>query len=200
MNNKSIQTSMKIVIKLEIVFENYVVKFDFKHIYQSIVDFFMYAMFDTRFDIIFVVFVVNRYVFNSIEKHWIAIKHIFRYLKNTLHFRLTFTNSLKFLIDYIDANWVDDKNIRRFIFDYVFNFDNEIIIWFFKRQFTIALSICEIEYIDQTQTIKKTIWFFDLFNELNTFDMFINIDDVFIIYDIFELVYFFAITIIYCDN
>ena len=200
MNNKSIQTSMKIVIKLEIVFENYVVKFDFKHIYQSIVDFFMYAMFDTRFDIIFVVFVVSRYVFNSIEKHWIAIKHIFRYLKNTLHFRLTFTNSLKFLIDYIDANWVDDKNIRRFIFDYVFNFDNEIIIWFFKRQFTIALSICEIEYIDQTQTIKKTIWFFDLFNELNTFDMFINIDDVFIIYDIFELVYFFAITIIYCDN
>ena len=30
--------------------------------------------------------------------------------------------------------------------------------------------------------------------------MFINIDDVFIIYDIFESIYFFAITIIYCDN
>ena len=146
---------MKIVTKFEIVFENYVVKFDFKHIYQSIVDFFMYAMLEIRFDIIFVVFVVNRYVFNSIEKHWIAIKRVFRYLKNILQFRLLFTNSLKFFVDYIDANWTDDKNIRRFIFDYVFNFDNEIIIWFFKRQFTIALSICEIEYIDQTQTIKK---------------------------------------------
>ena len=148
MNSKSVQTSMKIVTKLEIVFEKYVVKFDFKHIYQSIVDFFMYAMLDTRFDIIFVVFVVNRYVFNSIEKHWIAVKRIFRYLKNTLHLRLTFTNSLKFFVDYIDADWTDDKNTRRFIFDYVFNFDNEVIIWFFKRQFTIALSICEVEYID----------------------------------------------------
>ena len=69
MNNKSIQTSKKTITKLEIVFNDYVVKFDFKHIYQSIVDFFMYAMFDTRFDIIFVMFVVNRYIFNSIEKH-----------------------------------------------------------------------------------------------------------------------------------
>ena len=146
---------MKISTKLKVVFIEYIVNFDFKHIYQSTIEFFMYVMFDIRFNIVYFVFVINRYVFNFDEIHWTTIKRIFRYLKNTLHFRFIFFNSLKFLIDWIDVNWTNNKNIRRFIFDYVFNFDNAIIIWFFKRQFTIALSICEIEYINQTQIVKK---------------------------------------------
>ena len=200
LNNKSVFTSMDTKIKLKVVFAEYIAKFEFKHIYQFVVDFFMYAMFEIRFDIVFVVFVISKYAFNFTEDYWTIVKRIFRYLKNILHFRFTFFDSLRFLASWIDANWVDDKDIRRFIFDYIFNFDNAIIIWFFKRQLTIALSTCEIKYMNQTQAIKKTIWFFDLLNELNTFDMFINIDENLIIFETFEFVYFFVITIIYCNN
>ena len=132
-DNKSIVIFMKISTKLKIVFIEYIASFDFKHIYQSIVEFFMYVMLDTRFDIVYFVFVINRYVFNFDEIHWTIVKRIFRYLKNTLHFRLIFSNFLRFLIDWIDVDWIDNKNIRRLIFDYVFNFENAIIIWFFKR-------------------------------------------------------------------
>ena len=124
---------MKISTKLKVVFIEYIVNFDFKHIYQSIVEFFMYVMLDIRFNIVYFVFVINRYVFNFDETHWTIIKRIFRYLKNTLHFRLIFSNFLRFLIDWIDVDWIDNKNTRRSIFDYVFNFENAIIIWFFKR-------------------------------------------------------------------
>ena len=60
---------MKISTKLKIVFIEYIVNFDFKHIYQLIVKFFMYVMFDIRFDIVYFVFVINRYVFNFDEIH-----------------------------------------------------------------------------------------------------------------------------------
>ena len=60
---------MKISTKLKVVFIEYIVNFDFKHIYQSIVEFFMYVMLDTRFDIVYFVFVINRYVFNFDETY-----------------------------------------------------------------------------------------------------------------------------------
>ena len=107
---------------------------------------------------------------------------------------------MKFLINWTNADWTSDKNTRRFIFDYVFNFDNAIIIWFFKRQFIIALSIYEIEYINQIQIVKKIIWLFELLNELNTLSMFINIEKTFIIYEVSKFVYCLIATVIYCDN
>ena len=156
-DNKSIAIFMKTSTKLKTVFIEYIVNFDFKHIYQLIVEFFIYVMLDIRFNIVYFVFVINRYVFNFDEIHWTIIKRIFRYLKNTLYFRLIFSNFLRFLIDWIDVDWIDNKNIRRSIFDYIFNFENAIIIWFFKRQFTIVLSIYKIEYINQIQIVKKII-------------------------------------------
>ena len=60
---------MKTLTKLKIVFIEYIVNFDFKHIYQLIVEFFMYVMFNIRFNIVYFVFVINRYVFNFDEIH-----------------------------------------------------------------------------------------------------------------------------------
>ena len=56
-------------IKLKIVFVDYIVKFEFKHIYQFVVNFFMYAMFETRFNIIYVVFVISKYAFNFTKNY-----------------------------------------------------------------------------------------------------------------------------------
>ena len=58
---------MKISTKLKVAFIKYIVNFDFKHIYQSTIEFFMYVMLDIRFDIIYFVSVINRYVFNFDE-------------------------------------------------------------------------------------------------------------------------------------
>ena len=52
----------------------------------------------------------------------------------------------------------------------------------------------------QTQAVKEAIWLFGLLNELDTFGMLINIGEGLIVFRIFESVYFFVATIIYCDN
>ena len=70
------------------------------------------------------------------------------------------------MFDYIDVDWIDDYDIRKFISKYVFNLKNDAINWFFKRQSIVTLSTCKIEYINQTQTIQKVIWLSQLLKKL----------------------------------
>ena len=60
---------MKILTKLKTAFIEYIVSFNFKHIYQFVVEFFIYVMLDIRFDIVYFVFVINQYVFNFDETY-----------------------------------------------------------------------------------------------------------------------------------
>ena len=48
----------------------------------------MYAMLCTRPDICFAVGMVNRYQSDPGEEHWIAVKHIFKYLRRTRDYML----------------------------------------------------------------------------------------------------------------
>ncbi len=72
--------------------------------------------------------------------------------------KLMFQKSLKRLKEYTNFDWIDDQNIKRLISSYVFNINNEIISWSSKSQSIVILFICEVEYIDQTQIVKKVIW------------------------------------------
>ena len=48
-------------------------------------NFFIYAILDIKFDIIFIVLIIFRYFFNFIETHYVVIKRIFRYLKKIIN-------------------------------------------------------------------------------------------------------------------
>ena len=139
---------MKINIKFIVVEVDYICFINDKHRYQSIVDFFMYVMFEIRSNIIYVVSIINWYVFNSNKSHWKVVKRIFRYFRYFLNFCFIFIDVFQSLKNYIDVDWVDNHNTRRSIFDYVFNLKNVVINWFSKRQFIVILSTCEIKYIN----------------------------------------------------
>ena len=68
-DNKSIAIFIKTSTKLKIAFIEYIASFDFKHIYQSTIEFFMYVMLNIRFDIVYFVSVINQYAFNLDEIH-----------------------------------------------------------------------------------------------------------------------------------
>jgi hypothetical protein len=98
------------------------------------------------------------------------IKRIFRYLRDTYQMKLIFRERFRHLKDYTNSNWIKNQNIKRFIFDYVFNVNSEVINWFFKRQSTVTLFICEIEYTNQIIVVKKIIWLRNLMIQL-TYDI-----------------------------
>ena len=58
--------------------------------YTSVVESLMYAILYTRPDICFVVGVVSRYQLDPGEKHWIAVKHILKYLRRTRDYMLVY--------------------------------------------------------------------------------------------------------------
>ena len=58
--------------------------------YASTVGSLMYAMLCIRPDICFAVGMVSRYQSDPGEEHWIAVKHIFKYLPRTRDYMLVF--------------------------------------------------------------------------------------------------------------
>jgi hypothetical protein len=58
--------------------------------YTSVVGCLMYAMVCTRLDLAYAVSVVSKYMANPRRHHWDAVKWIFRYLKGTIKFGITF--------------------------------------------------------------------------------------------------------------
>ena len=135
---------------LKVVDFNHIVIVEQRHVYQFVVDFLMYVMLKIRLDLVYVVFVINKYVFNFIDTHWKIVKRIFRYIQKTLDFRLTFSEALESFVKYTDVDWKGNRNTCRFTFEYVFNVKSEVINWSFKRQSIVILSICETEYMNQT--------------------------------------------------
>jgi hypothetical protein len=81
---------MNVSYRLIKIFDEYIIDKSFKINYQSIVKSLMYIMLKTRFDIIYFISMINRYVFNLTQIHWQAITRIFRYLRKTYQMKLMF--------------------------------------------------------------------------------------------------------------
>ena len=65
---------------------------DIRHVpYASAVGSLMYAMLCTRPDICYAVGVVSRFQSNSSMDHWIAVKHILKYLRRTRDYMLVYS-------------------------------------------------------------------------------------------------------------
>ena len=64
-----------------------------KYPYASAVGSLMYAMLCTRPDICYAVGIVSRYQSNPGLEHWIAVKHILKYLKRTRDYMLVYSGS-----------------------------------------------------------------------------------------------------------
>ena len=73
--------------------------------YALVVGSLMYAMLCTRPDICFAVGMVSRYQSDPSEEHWIAVKHIFKYLGRTRDYMLIYQDESLVPIGYIDSNF-----------------------------------------------------------------------------------------------
>lgn len=89
--------------------------------YQQLVDFLMYAMIETRFDIAFAVFTVSQFANNQGPEHIAAVKRIFRYLKKYPNLEITYRKGeLLSLHSYVDYDWAMDPITRHSTTGYLF--------------------------------------------------------------------------------
>ena len=81
--------------------------------YASIVGSLMYAMLCTRSDIYYTVGVVSKFQSNLGPDHWIAVKHILKYLRRTRDYILAYSGDDLKILGYTDSDFQEDKDSRK---------------------------------------------------------------------------------------
>jgi hypothetical protein len=114
----------------------------------------------TRPDISYAVNRASRSMQAPTSEDWVNIKRIFRYLKKTKDFGITYkkggpNNSP---VGYSDASYAPEATDRKSTSGYVFIMNGGAISWKSKRQPIISLSSMEAEYIAITTAAKEGIW------------------------------------------
>jgi hypothetical protein len=128
--------------------------------YATAIGMLMYAAICTRPDILFAVQTLSQFNQKPTETHWSAVKRVFRYLKKTSDYKLTYGGEdvSDELIGYTDADWASDPNTRKSTSGYVYMLGGGAITWSSKRQPIVALSSAEAEYIAQSHCGREVLW------------------------------------------
>jgi hypothetical protein len=127
-------------------------------VYKQWIGSLMYLV-NTRPDICFVVNTLSQYMVEPRHVHWIATKHVLRYLHGTVGygFRYVSDGEVKLQV-YTDSDWagsaVDRKNTSRCCF----NLGSSMISWLGKKQTLVALSAAEVEYIATIVASREAVW------------------------------------------
>jgi hypothetical protein len=82
----------------------------------------MYAMVCTRPNLAHSMNVVSKYMANPGKQHWNTVKWIFRYLKDSTDYGITFVKQKSDLsvVGYVDANFAEDLDDKKSTTGYVF--------------------------------------------------------------------------------
>ena len=136
----------------------------------------MYLAVATRPDIAHTVSVLSRFNTNPGMAHWKAVKHLFRYIKGTMDYTLTYgpssTPSKEKFEVYSDADHGGDPDQGKSTSAYAIKIGTGTVCWRSKLQPFVGLSTTEAEYVSAVFAGTEAIWVRHLLSELgyNTSD------------------------------
>ena len=144
------------------------VEFAKTHNIKSLIGCLLYAAIWTRYDILYAVITLTRYMEKPSLKVWNAGIRILRYLKGTadhgLHFG-PFSGDLK-LEAYSDASFGTIPENSRSISSFAIRIGNNLVSWRVKCQSIVAMSSCEAEAVAIADTIKENDYIVSLIGSL----------------------------------
>nr|GEU63653.1 hypothetical protein [Tanacetum cinerariifolium] len=94
----------------------------------------MHAMISTRPDIAYAVDRLSRFTSNPSRQHWQAITRVFKYLKGTINYGLSYVGYPSVLEAYSDASWINHIKDSSFMSGWVFLLGGGAISWASKKQ------------------------------------------------------------------
>jgi hypothetical protein len=116
-------------------------------------------MIHTRPDICYAVSALSQFMAEPRQRHWVAAKHILRYLRGTITCGLRYTSSGGiFLHGYADSDWAGSPVDRKSTSGYCFSLGSAMISWSSRKQGSIAQSTVEAEYIAASDASREAVW------------------------------------------
>jgi hypothetical protein len=99
---------------------------------------------NTRPDICFVVNTLSQVQVEPRHEHWIAAKHVLRYIRGTINYGLRYTASSDIqLHGFTDSNWAGNAKDRKSTSGMCFSLGSAMISWGSRKQKSVALSTAE---------------------------------------------------------
>jgi hypothetical protein len=101
------------------------------------------------------------------HEHWIATKHVLRYISGTINYGLRYTASSDIqLHGFTDSNWAGSAEDRKSTSGMCFILGSTMISWGSRKQKSITLSIAKAEYITACEACTEAIWLRKLISDL----------------------------------
>ncbi|XP_074301184.1 secreted RxLR effector protein 161-like [Silene latifolia] len=125
----------------------------------------------TRPDISFAVGMLGRYQSNLGMDHWKDVKKVLRYLQSTKELMLTYkrSNNLE-VIGYSDSDYAGCVDSRKSTFGYLFLLVEGAVSWKSGRQFVIATSNMEAEFVACFEATIHALWLRNFISGLGIVD------------------------------
>jgi hypothetical protein len=101
------------------------------------------------------------------SSHLKTAKRIFRFVKGIASYQLFYSSSYNLeIIGYSDSDWAGNLEDRKSTTGFIFFIGETTFIWTLKKQFIVALSTCEAEYIAAALCVCHAIWLRKLMEDL----------------------------------
>lgn len=134
--------------------------------YRELIGSLLYLSHTTRPDISFMIGALSRYNQNPGIEHWRCAKHVVKYLKKTIDYKIIYKKTGEPLRTFTDADWASDLDERRSCSGNIHILAGGSISWFSRKQASVALSTMEAEYIVLSEAVKETIHLRRLIREM----------------------------------
>jgi hypothetical protein len=137
--------------------------------YVSAVGALMYLAIAMRPDIAHAMGVLCRFMSKLGPAHWKAAKHLFRYLRGSIDYRLTYApdpSSLQLFTTYSDADHGGNPDNGRSTSAYVVKMGTGAVSWMSHLQSIVALSTTEAEFISAVSAGQEIVWMRSFLGEL----------------------------------
>jgi hypothetical protein len=103
---------------------------------------------NTRSDICFVVNTLSHFMVEQRQVHWVAVKHVLRYLPGIVGFGLRYVGSDGVRLHaYSNLDWAGSPVDRKSTYVGCFSLGSAVVSWFSGKQTSMALSSAEAEYM-----------------------------------------------------
>jgi len=116
--------------------------------YHEVLGSLMWLQVATRPDLSFAINLLAHFTHNLGKPHWIVLKHVLTYVKNTIDYGITYWAGGNLnLIGYVDSDFTGCKDTRRSTEGTIFIVAGGPVSWESKWQDTVALSTVKAEYM-----------------------------------------------------
>jgi hypothetical protein len=119
---------------------------------------------NTRPNIYFAVNTLTQFMVEPREVHWVAAKHVLRYLQGTIGYGLQYLGGGGVRLQgYSDSDWASSDTDRKSTSGCCFSLGSAVISWFSGKQTSVALSSTEAKYMAANLVSCEVIWLRKLF-------------------------------------